>query len=658
MFSGSINIDRVPGKSAKIEIVNGPRKHELTFKAVNFNLNNPDGNFKIEVAGTSLGEPIKGKIEGKKGQFQQVQLELEKGNKKFIQVDTKVKIEGLSFEARTKYAILGGLIAGKFLVKSENNVVTIKNTDSQSNEKLELIVKVVPGDSLHIETKKNDESMLIYDTKRTTKDTASAFEMTLDTKMTLNSKSKIHAFLAKNYPYGAFNTRHNQLKVFVDRKNKNKLAQKFKVEINLQKDGAEVVDFKADTTVTPYEFKLKAPNFFNRWGISKESIDITVDHKIGSSLTIDANILGGLHLEAKRDGNSKGGRDFSVLAKKGNEQMFKLTINTEKVNNRKEFKFILKDTFEVSPNSIIYKNIISQYKFLTPFNTRSGEFEFYINKKAKNVVLNKFYAKGKVTKDGNKAMELLLTTNEKPYKFELFAPALFKNVRPGMTEAKISIEHNPGQSLEMKTNFQKFTGFKIYKTGSGNARKVEVNGKELATGDYTLTDNSFSTDITVGDDFLKPKITWEGKLPSNAQEAEAFMLKNNVHVTVAGSKRNLDLSLNWKMSKPDWDFATPETGKVSLNAKGNNPRWGDYSLTRDINWEVANKVLNVDWTGTAKFQQGRLATSTPIETSFKFKVIPDQADLIGKFKKVINGKEYSIEFPKGSGVMPKIIMGQ
>merc|ERR1719499_2862521 len=203
--------------------------------------------------------------------------------------------------------------------------------------------------------------------------------------------------------------------------------------------------------------------------------------------------------------------------------------------------------------------------------------------------------------------------------FELFAPALFKNAKPGMTEAKISIEHNPGQSLEMKTNFQKFTGFKISKTGSGNARKVEVNGKELATGDYTLTDNSFSTEITVGNDFLKPKITWEGKLPSNAQEAEAFMLKNNVHVTVAGSKRNLDL---------------------------------------DINWEVANKVLNVDWTGTAKFQQGRLATSTPIETSFKFKVIPDQADLIGKFKKVINGKEYSIEFPKGSGVLPKIIMGQ
>merc|ERR1712061_355723 len=173
-----------------------------------------------------------------------------------------------------------------------------------------------------------------------------------------------------------------------------------------------------------------------------------------------------------------------------------------------------------------------------------------------------------------------------------------------------------------------------------------VNGKELATGDYTLTDNSFSTEITVGDDFLKPKITWEGKLPSNAQEAEEFMLKNNVHVTVAGSKRNLDLSLNWKMSKPDFDFGTPENGKLSLNVKGNNPRWGDYSLSRDINWKVENKVIELNLKGMAQFAKGGLATSTPIETAVNFKVLVDKKDLIGKFMKKINGKEYSVDFPQ------------
>merc|ERR1712098_368845 len=125
-----------------------------------------------------------------------------------------------------------------------------------------------------------------------------------------------------------------------------------------------------------------------------------VDHKIGSSLVIDANILGGLHFEGKRGDNAKNGRDVSLLAKKGNDQMWKITWSTEKINNANEFRFILHDTFDVNPESILDKNIISKYKILTPFNSRTGEFEFYVNKKDKNVLLNKFYAKGKVMKDG------------------------------------------------------------------------------------------------------------------------------------------------------------------------------------------------------------------------------------------------------------------
>merc|ERR1712050_551551 len=614
-----VNIDRVPGKSLHLKIVNGPREHDLTFKVGDLNFKKMDGIFNIAVEGTSLGEPVKGKVVGsKKADVQVVQFELEKGNKKFIQLDTKIKMSGLNFEARTKYAVLGGKIAGKILLKFSNGELTLKNTDNGSK---------------------------------------ATFEMTLDTEMTLSSNSMVHQFLSAKYPYGAFNTRNNKVKIFVDRQNKNLLAPKFKVEVHLQKDGAKVVDLTADTTGSPYVFKLTAPNFFKRWGISQPSIDVTVDHKIGSSLVIEANILGGLHLEGKRGDNAKNGRDVSLLAKKGGVEMFKITWSTEKINNKKEFKFILHDTLDVNPESILYKNLISNYKILTPFTSRTGEFEIYVNKKGKNLLLNKFYAKGKVMKDGNKALDLLVTTDEKPYKFELFAPALLDKIKPGMTEAKISVDHNPGQSLEIKTNFEKFTGLKIYKTGSGNERKVELNGKELIMGDYSLTDNSFSTKITLGNDYLEPKITWEGKLPTNKQEAEAFMLKNNILVKVSGSKRNLDLNLNWKMSKPDFDFGTPEDGKISLNAKGNNPRWGDYSLSRDINWKVENKIIEVNWTGLAQFAQGGLATATPIETSFKFKILLDKTDLIGKFMKKFNGKEHSIDFPEGSGAMPKIIMG-
>merc|ERR1711892_856197 len=645
-----INVDRVPGKSAKVEIINGERKHDLTFQVGDLNFKKMDGVFSIAVDGTSLGEPIHGKVTGSKNaDVNVIQIELEKGNKKFIQIDTKIKkdLHAHSFEARTKYAVLGGKIAGKLLLKLENNVFTLKKTDGETKNSIELIVNVALGESLSIEGKKNEESMWTYTTKRSTQNTNEVFELTLDTEMTLSEKSKVFQFLSEKYPYGAFHARSNKIYVFVDKKHSNKLVPKFKVEVHLEKDGSKAGDLTADTTVTPYVFSLAAPNFFTRWGIHEPSIEITADHQIGKSLVIDANILGGLHLEATRGDNAKNGRDVSVLTKKGGVQMFKITWSTEKVNNENEFKFVLSDTLVVNPESILYKNFISHYKFLTPFNTRAGEFEFFVNKKDKNVVLNKFHAKGKVMKDGHKALELLMTTDEQPYKFELFAPALLEHVKHGMTEAKISVEHNPGQSLEMKTNFDKFTGFKIYKTGSGNERKVVLNGKELVMGDYTLTDNSFTTKVTVGDDYLEPKITWEGKLPQTKEEAEAFMLKNNILVKVTGSKRNLDLNLNWKMTKPDFNFGTPEHGKISLNAKGHNSRWGDYSLSREVNWA-----------GLAKFAEGTLATPIPIETAFNFKILLDQADIIGKFTKKVNGKEYSIDFPEGSGVMPKITIGQ
>merc|ERR1712055_202278 len=506
-----ININRVPGKSLHLEIVNGARKHDLTFKVGDLNFKKMDGIFNIAVEGTSLGEAINGKVTGsKKGDVQVVQFELEKGNKKFIQLDTKIKMDIASqtFEARTKYAVLGGKIAGKILLKYANKVFTFKNTDGASKETLELTANINVGHSANIEAKKNGKSLWTYKTKRTTVSDNTKFEMTLDTEMTLSSESKIHKFLSEKYPYGAFNTRNNKVKIFVDRKNKNLLAPKFKIEVHLQKDGANAVDMTADTTGSPYVSKLTAPNFFKRWGIKQSSIDITADHKIGSSLVIDANILGGLHLEGKRGDNAKNGRDVSLMVKKGGVQMFKITWSTEKINNANEFRFILHDTLDVNSESMLYKNIISQYKILTPFNSRIGEFEIYVNKR----------------------FDFLLSTNEKPYKFELFAPSLLGKLKPGVTEAKITADHNPGQSLEIKTNFEKFTGLKIYKSGSGNERKVEVNGKELAKGDYTLTDNSFSTKITLGNDFLEPKITWEGKLPNSRQEAEAFMLKNNVDV--------------------------------------------------------------------------------------------------------------------------------
>merc|ERR1711892_915950 len=245
-----IHIVRVPGKSAHVEIVNGARKHDLTFKVGNLNFENMDGVFEIAVEGTSLGDAVKGTITGskfKKGN--RVQVELEKGNKKLVQIDAKVKvdIQAMSFKTHAKYSVLGGVISGQLNLKFENSVLYFKNTDS-AKETIELTVTVVPGQSLDIEGKKNGESMWTYKTSRTTKKTGDqtryrfdTIEITIDTDMTLNEKSMVNKWLNEKYPYGAFKTRSNK--------------------VHLIKDGAKVIDLIADTTTSPYKFQLTAPNF-------------------------------------------------------------------------------------------------------------------------------------------------------------------------------------------------------------------------------------------------------------------------------------------------------------------------------------------------------------------------------------------------------------
>merc|ERR1711994_1045428 len=242
---------------------------------------------------------------------------------------------------------------------------------------------------------------------------------------------------------------------------------------------------------------------------------------------IETNLGGGIKIDAQRGDNSKGGRDINIRTEKAGKQMMKVDISTEKTVNDNEIKLVLRDAVEVDPDSVLYRRIVRNYRLLTPFNKRTGEFEIFVNKQSRNILLNKFYVKGEVKKDDETVMKALLTTNEKPYKMSLYMPALLNKIYPDMDKYEVTVDHNPGQLLEVKTNGKKFKGFKIAKTGSGNEREFEINGKKLGSGDYTLTDNSFKTKVTVADgNWIEPKITWQGRLPNNAREAKAFFLKN------------------------------------------------------------------------------------------------------------------------------------
>jgi len=107
-----VHLVRVPGQNAHVEIVNGARKHDLTFKVGDLDFKTLDGVFKIEVEGTSLGEPVNGFVKGAKSEKgHSVQVQLERGNKKLLQLDSKIRadLSNKKLEAKIKYALLGNV---------------------------------------------------------------------------------------------------------------------------------------------------------------------------------------------------------------------------------------------------------------------------------------------------------------------------------------------------------------------------------------------------------------------------------------------------------------------------------------------------------------------------------------------------------------------
>jgi len=660
----AINVDRVPGKQAHVTVSksDGSKMLDLTFTATDLNLRKPDGNFRVALDGTVAGDQISGHVEGEKSdKGYRIQVDLTKGNRKALQVDAKVKADpaSMQYSTKTKYSVMGGVLQGTVVMKYENKEFTFTHVDKDKKEKMELRVFLNPGQKLEIEGKKNGVSMWTYSTLRKTISNANTFDLTFETDMTLSSQSVLYTLLDKYYAYGAFNVRRNEIRIFVDKQNRNFLLPKFLIDVKLFKEGEQVVTLKIDSTTRPYTFYFEAPNVFRRWNIHYDHIEGSMTHVPGSSIQIETNLEGGIEISGQRGDNSKGGRDIHILTKKNNKQMMKIDISTEKTVNDNQIKLVLHDSVEIDPEALLYKKIVRNYRLLTPFNKRTGEFVFFLNKNERNVLLNKFYVKGEVKKDGQTVMKALLTTNDKPYKMSLYMPVLLNKIYSDMDKYEVTVDHNPGQLLEVKTNGKKFKGFKISKTGSGNEREIEINGKKLGSGDYTLTDNSFKTKITVADgNWIEPKITWQGKLPNNARQAEAFFLKNSITAEVKGSRRHFNADLDWKMDKPDFDFSTPWDCKMNFNIAGEGPNWGTYSLSRDMTASVANKVIKFAVAGDSSFTKGVFARISPVTTDVDLTYMINDRDLVGKFSKVIKGKEYSIAFPTGSFVMPKITWGQ
>merc|ERR1719289_496095 len=176
----------------------------------------------------------------------------------------------------------------------------------------------------------------------------------------------------------------------------------------------KVIDISGNTVDSPYQFSFSAPNLFERLNIAQNPLTLTINHQRGSFLIIESNIAGGMKLDAKQSPNAgTGGRNIDIVTTKGGVQMWKYSAVTSKVNDANQLKVGLKGGFELNPQSLLYRLVVSKYRILTPFAKRHSDLEFFWDMK------NKRYAKAQVTKDGAKVADVLISTNQQPYKFHV-----------------------------------------------------------------------------------------------------------------------------------------------------------------------------------------------------------------------------------------------
>merc|ERR1719431_1660815 len=205
------DIVRQPGKNIKAVITRGG-----VTSTIEGTLNKSGQDMDIIVKADIRGVKYDGKVSVKSAADKtKVDVLIKKGSESVLQLSSEVQIKGSKFRLRSKYSVMGG--------------------------------KVAQGDF-----KAN------YQNLREDKSTPAAIQWEANSKMTLNPSSKLHKFIQDNYPFGAFQTRTNNFKLFIDRNNRNFILRKFKVNFDVVKDGQKVIDISGNTVDSPYQFSFSA----------------------------------------------------------------------------------------------------------------------------------------------------------------------------------------------------------------------------------------------------------------------------------------------------------------------------------------------------------------------------------------------------------------
>merc|ERR1719187_72128 len=416
-----------------------------------------------------------------------------------------------------------------------------------------------------------------------------------------------------------------ELTGFVDKVNKNKLMNKFSFGLKNTKDGETRLEASIDTVKSPYELKVVSPRLMRLLGSNE--FTVTADHLPGKQLTVKSS-----YQQFKfffKHGSIPDGKNLFAEISKAGVSFLKYNLNLEFKKDASAINMGLLSLFDVNEASMFYPVFCSYASGC--FKQRKAMFGIFIDLVNKNALINKFDIHGNILKDGEKAGELVFSTNNTPYKFMVKAPHVLPKMI-GQPSMEVSATHNLGQSLEITTNFNKLKSFSVKKTG-GNMREVKLNGKLLFKGEVTKGDRSFKQQVELGNgQKMAITVSWEKDV------LDVSSVRNNgIKFNIAGNNVNVDFKANW-------DVSNPSAAKLEVEAKGNGPNLGKFEFSRNIDWTYNHNTFKTNIVGKSSSEKGWFAEKgiNPVDTKINVDWTYNHNTFKTNIVKVVAGKRYGV----------------
>ena len=330
-----------------------------------------------------------------------------------------------------------------------------------------------------------------------------------------------------------------------------------------------------------------------------------------------------LKIEGRRQLKANNGLEMEVSATRGDNDYWKYNISFDPVDSD-GYEMNVNSKFEIfDEGSVVYAMFCNQG--FGCFKERTLKARMYINKDKPYKVDFDL----KLAKDGEEVLSADINTLASPYAFKVIAPRILPKLLPtGRESIEFEADHNPGQYLHVKSNTNMLSSFNVDKLPNG-MRKIELNGKELLQADFSKGDNSISQTTTLPNGkSLTTTISWESD----------NMKQNKVNVNLDGTERQLDAEF-------EWDVTDPADMTMKGHGKGQNDRWGNYEISRDIKMSAKDKVLKIDATGHANFE--KFWMPSPIDTEMKVMLNFPTKEYMIDVSKTFDGRKMGVVLNNG-----------